>query len=74
MEGGLRSRTSSGYHKDKFREAMAMACSFLQVEEIYPDQEKALRAFLMEVIFSLARTLDMENHLCFKPFQSWQMF
>ena len=31
-------------------------CSFLQVELMYPDQEKALRAFLKEVIFSSVRT------------------
>ena len=32
--------------KCKFIEAMAIACIFLQVEEMYPDQEKALTAFL----------------------------
>ena len=31
--------------KAKFREAMAMACSFLQVEEMYPDQEKHVEHF-----------------------------
>ena len=50
------SRRSSGYDEGKFREAMAMACSFFHVEEMYPDQEKALRAFLKEVIFSSAHT------------------
>ena len=28
--------------KCKFIEAMAIACIFLQIEEMYPDQEKAL--------------------------------
>ena len=40
MEGGAWSRglvplRSSSYDEGKFREAMAMACSFLQVEEMY---------------------------------------
>ena len=29
----------------KVIEAMAMACSFLQVEEMYPDQERHLEHF-----------------------------
>ena len=38
---GVWSRRNSSYDVGKFREAMAMmACSFLQVEEMYPDQEK----------------------------------
>ena len=45
MEGGARSRRNSSNDEDKFKEAMGMACSFLQVEEMYPDLEKALRAF-----------------------------
>ena len=47
MEGGAWSRRSSSNEEGKSREA----CSFLQVEEMYPDQEEALRAFLKEVIF-----------------------
>ena len=35
---------------------MVMARSFLQVDGMYPDQEKVLRTFLKEVIFSSART------------------
>ena len=33
---------------------LGMACSFLQVEEMYPDQEKALRAFFKgnDIFFS----------------------
>ena len=46
MERGAWSRRSSSYDAGKFRTATAMACSFLQVEEIYPDQEKALTGFL----------------------------
>ena len=49
------------YDEGKFRTAMAMACSFLQVEEIYPDQEKALTGFLKEVIFSSARTKSISD-------------
>ena len=49
MEGGTwlgGSGRSSSYDAGKFREAMAMmACSFLQVEEMYPDQEKHLEHF-----------------------------
>ena len=56
MEGSAWSRRSSGNDEGKFREAMAMACSFLQVDGMYPDQEKALITFLKEVIFSSART------------------
>ena len=52
MEGGAWSGRSSSNDKGNFREAMAMSCSFLQVEEMYRDQEKALGAFLKEVIFS----------------------
>ena len=37
---GVWSRRSSSYNEGKFREAMMMACSFLQVEEMHPDQEK----------------------------------
>ena len=44
--GGGWSRRSSSYDVGKFREAMTMmACSFLQVEEVYPDQEKHLEHF-----------------------------
>ena len=49
--------------KCKFREAMMMACSFLQVEEMYPDQEKVLRAFLKEMIFSSALTQSISDPL-----------
>ena len=49
-------RRSSSYDEGKFREAVSMTCSFFQVEEMYPDQEKALRACLKEMIFSSART------------------
>ena len=48
MEGGTWSRRSSSNDEGKFREAMGMTCSFLQVEEMYPDQEKA---FLTKMIF-----------------------
>ena len=61
MKGGVWSRRSSIYDEGKFREAMAMACSFLQVEEMYPDQEKALGAFIKEVIFSSARTQSISD-------------
>ena len=61
MEGGAWSRRSSSYDEGKFRTAMAMACSFLQAEEIYPDQEKALTGFLKEVIFSSARTQSISD-------------
>ena len=41
---------------------MAMACSLLQKdEEMYPDQEKALIAFLKEVIFSSVRTQSISD-------------
>ena len=60
MEGGAWSRRSSGNDEDKFREVMGTACSFLQVEEMYPDQEKALRAFLKE-IFSSVRTKSISD-------------
>ena len=44
--GGVWSRRSSNYDVGKFREVIAMmACSFLQVEEMYPDQEKHLEHF-----------------------------
>ena len=59
LDRGVWSLRSSSYDVGKFREAMAMmACSFLQVEEMYPDKkkQKALGAFLKEVIFSSART------------------
>ena len=56
MEGSAWSRRSSSNDEGKYREAMAMACSFLQVDGVYPDQEKALITFLKEVIFSSART------------------
>ena len=59
MEGGAWLRRSSGNDEGKFREAMAMACSFL--EEMYPDQEKALGAFLKEVIFSSAKTQSISD-------------
>ena len=61
MEGGAWSRRSSSNDEDKFREAMEMACSFLQVEEMYLDQEKALRAFLKEMIFSSVRTKSISD-------------
>ena len=47
--------------KTKFKKAMGMACSFLQVEEMYPDQEKALRAILKEMIFSSFRTKSISD-------------
>ena len=40
-----------------------MACSFLQAEEMYPDQEKALGAFLKEMIFSSACTQSISDPL-----------
>ena len=52
LGGGAWSRRSSGNDEGKFKEAMGMVCSSLQVEEMYPVQEKALRAFLKEMIFS----------------------
>ena len=52
---------SSSNDEGKFREAMGMACSFLQVEEMYPHQEKALRAFLKEMIFSSVRTKSVSD-------------
>ena len=56
-------RISSSYDEGKFRTAMAMACSFLQVEEIYPDQDKAHTGFLKEVIFlQLAHNLFQTHH------------
>ena len=60
MEGGASSRSSSN-DEGKFREAMGMACSFLQAEEMYPHQEKALRTFLKEVIFSSVRTKSISD-------------
>ena len=59
MEGGAWSRRSSSNDEGKFREAMGMACSFLQVEEMYPDQ--ALRAFLKEAIFSSVHAKSISN-------------
>ena len=56
MERGAWLSRSSGNDEGKFRETMAMACSFLQVEETYPDLEKALGAILTKVIFSSAHT------------------
>ena len=50
-----------GRGEDKFREAMGMTCSLLQVEERYPDQEKALKAFLKEMIFSSVRTKSISD-------------
>ena len=44
-----------GYNEGKFREAMALACSF-HVEEMYPDQEKHSEHHLKKVIFSSACT------------------
>ena len=61
MEGGAWSRRSSSYDEGIFRTAIAMAYSFLQVDEIYPDQEKALTRFLKEVIFSSARTQSISD-------------
>ena len=58
MEGGAWSRRSSS---NDVREAMEMSCSFLEVEEMYPDQEKALRAFLKEIIFSSVRTKSISD-------------
>ena len=54
MEGGAWSRRSSINDEDKFREAMGMACNFLQVEEMYPDQEKTLKSILKgnDIFFS----------------------
>ena len=48
MEGGTWSRRSSSNDEGKFREAMGMACSFLQVEEMYPDQESENKTFTPE--------------------------
>ena len=70
MEGGAWLRRSSGNDEGKFREAMAMACSFL--EEMYPDQEKALGAFLKEVIFSSAKTVYFRPILRLE--QKWDQF
>ena len=42
---------------------MAIACIFLQVEEMYPDQEKALTAFLKEMIFSSVHTKSISSDL-----------
>ena len=39
MEGDAWSRRSSSNDEGKFREAMGMASSFLQVEKMCPDQE-----------------------------------
>ena len=61
MEGGAWLRRSSSNEEGKFREAMGMVCSFLQVEEMYPDQEKALRAFLKEVVFPSIRTKSISD-------------
>ena len=61
MEGGTWSRRSSSYDEGKFRTAMAIACSSLQVEEIYPDQEKALTGFLKEVISPSARIQSISD-------------
>ena len=61
MEEGAWSRRSSSYDEGKFVEATAISCSFLRVEEVYPDQEKALRAFLKEVIFFSARTQSISD-------------
>ena len=55
MEGGATwSRRSSSNDEGKFREATAMACSFLPVQEMYSDQEKALEAFFKgsDIFFS----------------------
>ena len=60
MEGGAWSRRSSSYDESKFRTAMAMACSFLQVEDIYPNQEGTYR-ILKEVIFFSARTQSISD-------------
>ena len=49
--------------KCKFIEAMAIACIFLQVEEMYPDQEKALTEFLKEMIFSSVHTKSISSDL-----------
>ena len=61
MGGGAWSRRSSSYDDGKFKTAMVMACSFLQVEEIYPDQEKALTGLSKEVIISSARTQSISD-------------
>ena len=61
MEGDASLRRSSSNDDGKFREAMAMASSFLQVEEMYPDQKKTLRAFLKKVVFSSARTQSISD-------------
>ena len=47
--------------KCKLREAMAMACSLLQVDKMYLNQEKALVAFLNEVTFSSARSQSISD-------------
>ena len=46
--------------KCKFIEAMAIACIFLRVE-MYPDQEKALTAFLKEMIFCSVHTKSISD-------------
>ena len=61
MEGGAWLRRSSSNEEGKFREAMGMACSSLQIEEMYPDQENALRAFLKEMISSSVRTKSISD-------------
>ena len=63
IEGGAWSRRSSSNDEGKFREALGIACSFLQVEEMYPDQEKALRVFLKEMNFlQFAQNLFQNHH------------
>ena len=49
--------------KCKFIEAMAIACIFLQIEEMYPDHKKALTAFLKEMIFSSVHTKSISSDL-----------
>ena len=51
IEGGAWLRRSSSKNEGKFKEAMGVACSILQVEEMYPDQEKHSEHFKRNYIF-----------------------
>ena len=54
----------------KFSEAIATACSFLNVDHFYRDQEMPFAIFLTVKICSLVLTLGMESPLFIKPFLS----
>ena len=45
----------------KCKSVEAIACIFLKVEEMYPDQEKALTAFLKEMIFTSVHTKSISD-------------